>query len=141
MSKRDLPPSDLDAVAAHLDRGWDLLKGNDLEGAENSARKALKEEPDLPEALTLLGSVARAGGDEPAALEHFKKALEADPEYVPALLYAAELLLDSDDPDEQEEALKLIEDASDAAEEEDEVLDAMLLRAETLVALGRTREA
>jgi len=141
MSKRDLPPSDLDAVAAHLDHGWDLLKKNDLGGAESSARKALKEEPALPEALTLLGSVARSGGDEDAALEHYRKALESDPEYVPALLYAAELLLDANDPEDAAEALKLVEDALDAAEEEDEAVDAMLLRVESLIVLGRTREA
>jgi predicted Zn-dependent protease with MMP-like domain/Flp pilus assembly protein TadD len=141
MTKRDTPPADLDAIAAHLDRGWDLLRNNDPQGAEISARKALREDPGLPEALTLLGCVAHAQGEEEAALEHHRKALESDPEFVPALLYAAEILVDGEGPDERAEALKLTEDALDVAEAEDEVLDAMLLRAEILVMLGRAHEA
>jgi predicted Zn-dependent protease with MMP-like domain/Flp pilus assembly protein TadD len=141
MSRRDSSPTDLDAVAAHLDRGWDLLKSNDLEGAEISARKALREEPDLPEALTLLGAVAHAGGDDERALEQYRKAIQVDPEHVPSLLYAAEILLESEDLRDHQEALKLAADAVDAAEEEDEVLDSTLLYAEVLVALGRADEA
>ena len=127
------PPS-MDELTAHLDRGWDLLRKNDFRGAEISAQKALDIEADSPEALTLLGAVAAGEGDEDEALEQFRRAMEADPEYVSPMLYTAEILLGPDgDP---EEALKLIDESLELAEDEDEYLDALLLKSEALVALG-----
>jgi predicted Zn-dependent protease with MMP-like domain/Flp pilus assembly protein TadD len=121
-------------MMARLDQGWEQLKDNDFRGAEHSAQVALERMPDSPEALTLLGAVAAAEGDEEEALEQYRRAMDADPEYVLPMLFSAELLLAPDgDPDE---ALKLIDAALDLAEEEDEVLDAMLLRVEALVARG-----
>jgi predicted Zn-dependent protease with MMP-like domain/predicted Zn-dependent protease len=130
----DGPKASMDALTAHLDRGWDLLKKNDLRGAEHSAQKALETEPDSPEALTLLGAIAAADGDEEEALEQYRRAMEADPEYVSPMLYAAELLLGPEgDPDE---ALRLVDDALELAEEEEDYLDALLLKAEALIAFG-----
>jgi predicted Zn-dependent protease with MMP-like domain/Tfp pilus assembly protein PilF len=127
------PPS-MDELTAHLDRGWDLLRKNDFRGAEISAQKALDIETDSAEALTLLGAVAAGEGDEEEALEQFRRAMEADPEYVSPMLYTAEILLGPDgDP---EEALKLVDEALELAEDEDEYLDALLLKSEALIALG-----
>ena len=127
------PPS-MDELTAHLDRGWDLLRKNDFRGAEISAQKALDIEADSAEALTLLGAVAAGEGDEEEALEQFRRAMEADPEYVSPMLYTAEILLGPDgDP---EEALKLVDEALELAEDEDEYLDALLLKSEALIALG-----
>ncbi len=134
MKKRDDTPAGMDALTAHLDRGWDLLKKNDLRGAEISARKALEAEKDAPEALTLLGAIAVAEGDEAEALEHYRKAIAADPEYVSPMLYAAELLLGPEG--DADEALALIEDALELSEDEDEYLDALLLKAEALIFVG-----
>jgi predicted Zn-dependent protease with MMP-like domain/predicted Zn-dependent protease len=124
----------MDALTAHLDHGWDLLKKNDLSGAENSAKKALALSPDAPEALTLLGVIAAAEGDDEEALEQYRRAMEADPEYPSPMLYAAEILLGPDG--DADEALKLIDEALELAEDEDEYLDALLLKAEALIALG-----
>lgn len=129
----------MDALAAHLDRGWDLLKKNDARGAEISARKALDLAPDDPEALTLLGAIATAEGDDEGALEHFQAAMDADPEFVTPMLYAAEVHLEPDG--DHDEALRLIDEALDHAEEEDEYLDALLLKAEALVLAERDDEA
>jgi predicted Zn-dependent protease with MMP-like domain len=128
----------MDALTAHLDRGWDLLKKNALRDAEHSAQEALALEPESPEAMTLLGAVAAADGDEEEALEQYRRAMEADPDYVAPLLFAAEILLGPEgDPDE---ALRLIDTALETAEEEDEYLDALLLKAEALVAFGDADE-
>ncbi len=136
--KNGASPPSMDALTAHLDRGWDLLRKNDHRNAEISAQKALDLEKDSPEALTLLGAVAAAEGDEEEALEQFRRAMEADPEYVSPMLYTAEILLGPDgDP---EEALKLVEEALELAEDEDEYLDALLLKAEALVQLGDADE-
>lgn len=123
-----------DAVSAHLDRGWDLLKSNDLAGARISAESALKIDADSPDALTLLGAVAAAGGDEDEALDLYRQASAADPDYVSPLLYQAEILILS--REEIEEGLELVEQALLLSEDEDEYLDALLLKAEGLVAKG-----
>lgn len=129
----------MDALRAHLDHGWDLLKKNDFRGAEISARKALELDPESPDAETLLGAIAAAQGDDDGALEHYRKAIDLDPEYVAPMLYAAEVLMDDDrDP---EEALRLADQALERAEEEDEYLDALLLRGEILLALERDDDA
>jgi predicted Zn-dependent protease with MMP-like domain/Tfp pilus assembly protein PilF len=138
MSKRDDLPTGPrgpdDELARLLDRGWELLRNNDFRGAEHSAEEVLAREADAPEALTLLGAVAAAEGDEEEALEQYRRAMEADPEYVSPMLFTAELLLGPEgDPDE---ALKLIDEALELAEEEDEYLDVLLLKAEALIACG-----
>ncbi|MBI4510542.1 MAG: tetratricopeptide repeat protein [Deltaproteobacteria bacterium] len=139
MTDKDVPPLDMDAVSAHLDRSWDLFKKHDMAGAELSVRKALELEPDLPEAHALLGMLRAAEGENDEALEHFRRALELDPGYVTPKLHAAELLLAGDgDP---EEALEMIGDAIETAEDEEEYLDALLLKVEALTGLGRLEEA
>src|SRR5262245_42521511 len=127
MSKKSgAPPPSMDALTAHLDRGWDLLKKNDLRNAELSAKKPLAVDAESPEAMTLRGAIAAAEGDDEEALEQYRRAMEIDPEFVSPMLYAAELLLGPEgDPDE---ALKLIEDALELADDEDEYLDALLLK-------------
>jgi tetratricopeptide (TPR) repeat protein len=121
-------------LAEHLDRGWDLFKENDLDGARISAQAALAEDPKSAEALTLLGAIAAAEGDEDAALDLYRRATALDDEYVAPLLYAAEILLWP--RGEHEEALELIDRALENADEEDEFIDAVLLRTEALLDLG-----
>jgi predicted Zn-dependent protease with MMP-like domain/Tfp pilus assembly protein PilF len=134
MKKHEDPAAPMDALSAHLDRGWDLLKSNDLAAARISATSALELDADSPDALTLLGAVAAAEGEEDEALELYRKAMALDPEYVSPMLYAAEILLWP--REEWDEALALIDDALEHAEDEDEYLDALLLKAEALIAKG-----
>lgn len=134
MKKHENPPADMDALSAHLDRGWDLLSKNDYRSAEIAAKRALDAEPDAPEALTLLGAIAAAEGEEDDALEFYRKAMSVDPDFVAPMLYSAEILLSPErDPDE---ALRLIDEALEHADEEEEYLDALLLKSEALLALG-----
>jgi predicted Zn-dependent protease with MMP-like domain/Flp pilus assembly protein TadD len=127
-----------DAVSAHLDRGWDLLKKNDPAGARISAEAALGIDGESPDALTLLGACAAAVGDEDEALDLYRKASAADPDYVSPLLYQAEILILS--REEIEEGLALVDQALELSEDEDEYLDALLLKAEALIAKGAKGE-
>ena len=84
-------------------------------------------DPESPEAHTLVGAVASAEGDFDGALEAFERAMELDDQYLDPILLAAEThALEGDAP----EALRLVERALDVAEEEDEYVDAVLLKAE-----------
>jgi len=130
----------MDELTAHLDRAWDLLDRSDLHGAEQSARQALELEPESPEGLTLLGIVAAQDGNPEQALDRFQRAIELDPEYVEPYLHAAETAWWQ--LEDAEEALRLVEEALDRAEEDEEYLDALLLKIEVLLATGEEeREA
>jgi predicted Zn-dependent protease with MMP-like domain/Flp pilus assembly protein TadD len=121
----------MDELTAHLDRAWDLLDRGELRGAERSAREALLHEPGSPEAYTILGVVALSDGLPEKALERFEHAIELDPDYVEPYLHAAETHLYQLDNDR--EALRFTEEALDHAEEEEEYLDALLLKIEILI--------
>lgn len=111
-----------------LDRGWELLRKDDLEGARRVAGEAREIDARSAEPLTLLGSVAAAEGDAEKALELYRSASRVDPEDVAPLIYAAEIVVyDKDDP---EEALRLVEKALALAEDEEDFIDALLLKAE-----------
>jgi predicted Zn-dependent protease with MMP-like domain/predicted negative regulator of RcsB-dependent stress response len=110
-----------------VERGWELLENGRVDEARKLADGAVTKDSESPEAHTLVGAVASAEGDVDAALEAFERAMELDPEYLDPILLAAEThALEGD----TKEALGLIERALDVAEEEEEFVDALLLKAE-----------
>lgn len=126
----------MDQLTAHLDRGWDLAARGDFAGAQLSAEKSLELDEGSPEACNLLGYVLAAQGRAEEALEHFRTAIELDESYVDAMLNAAELLHRSVRDDE--EALRLIDEALDWLEEDETDLrtEALLLRFDVYFAHG-----
>jgi predicted Zn-dependent protease len=69
----------------------DIQAGN-LDAAEKNARQLLKDLPDDPAVLNLLGSVQTKKKDYAAARETFGKALAAEPGFFPAQFNLGELL-------------------------------------------------
>jgi predicted Zn-dependent protease with MMP-like domain/Flp pilus assembly protein TadD len=110
-----------------IEHGWELLESGKIDDARKLADRAVTSDPNSPEAHTLVGAVANAEGDIDGALEAFDKAMELDAEYLDPILLAAETLALEGDA---KEALRLCERALDVAEEEDEYVDALLLKAE-----------
>lgn len=110
-----------------IELGWQLLDDGKIDDARRQADRAVTAEPDSPDAHTLVGAVANAEGDVETAMEEFEKAIELDPDYYdPVVLLAETLALEGD----YEGARKLAERALDVAEEEDEYVGALLLKAE-----------
>lgn len=131
--------TDTDRLAAHLDRGWELLERGDALGASNAADKAEKAAPGAPETHTLRGAIAAQLGDPEQAAEHFRAAMKADPEYPAPILQSAELALYSlDDP---AEGLKLAQRAAEVAEDDADLADAVLLIADAQLTLERPADA
>ena len=128
----------MDQLTAHLDRGWDLVARGDLPGAIVSAQKSLELDADSPEAHNLLGYIHAAQGNADEALEHYQKAIDLDESFVEAMLNAAEVLIHP--MGDFDGALRLVEDARDFLEDDDEVADAQLLRVDILLHLD-DREA
>ncbi|HEX2574340.1 MAG TPA: metallopeptidase family protein [Polyangia bacterium] len=129
----------LDQLEALLEQGWSNLHQGRFADAEKAARAGLAVEPEMPDIYTLLGAIAAHQGDVEVALGHYEKASEIDPEYVQPLLYAAELHFGVlEDP---VGAMELCERALEVAEEEDEYLDALLLKAEIHINEGEEDDA
>ncbi len=129
----------MDQLSAHLERGWDLAQRGDTQGAASSARRALELNPNSPEVHNLLGYVAALDGDCDEAIEAYQQAICLDDAYVEAMLNAAELLVHP--MGQFEDAIEFCNQVLDLTEYEDEVIDALLLKFEALLALGQSDEA
>lgn len=124
----------MDQFSAHLDRAWDLVTRGDYAGAMLSAQKSLDLDQQSPEVHHLLGYIHAAEGHAEEALEQYKQALELDETFVEAMLDAAEILIHP--VHDFDGALKLVDDALELAEDDEEVADAMLLRVDAFLHQG-----
>lgn len=129
----------MDQFSAHLDRGWDLVQRGDTRGAELSARRALELDKDAPEAYNLLGYVAALHGEFEEAMEHYQQAIALDDTYFEAILNAAEVLIHP--LGELEEAERLCDDALELAETDEERIEALLLKFDTLLGQDQVEAA
>lgn len=133
------PPADMDPVASHLDRGWELLCLGRIQDARLSARAILNEDNLSPEGHCLLGAVAVAEGDAEEALELFQRAMDLAPEYADPLLHAAELCVHS--LGEYELGMGYCKDARTLALGEADALDVQLLLIEAHLGAGELQAA
>jgi predicted Zn-dependent protease with MMP-like domain len=132
---RDLETTSHDTETT-LDAAWSALDAGDVAMAR---RRAEKLDPESADALLLLSACAREEDDTTKALELLRKAAKADPEWATPELWIAELL--ATEPETMEEAQSHAERALDLAEEEDEYLSALALKAGLEAELGDLDEA
>jgi len=138
MSNPDDRSLEMDAITAHLDRGWDRVQQGDLGNARLSAQQILELDAESPEAHTLLGAIAAAEGDFDQALELLRQAMDLDGESLEPVLYAAEVAVLRGDCDGALELCRLGRELIDDPESE---LDVGLLELEALIASDRLPEA
>jgi predicted Zn-dependent protease with MMP-like domain len=122
-----------------LERAWDLLEAGDEPGARRLAEKLKSEDPSTPDVLLLQAACSRQRGDYDAALKLLQQASQADLSWAAPEIWTAEIL--SEDPEQLSEALRHASAALDRAEEEDEFLDAVALKAGLEIDLGKTSAA
>jgi tetratricopeptide (TPR) repeat protein len=104
------PVSDLTAIAMfYSNRGAELLRENDLEGALEWLRKAIQIDPELSYAWVNLGVALRRSGDREAAQEAYQRALEADARALPAYHNLAALMQHRGEEEAAFELLSLTE--------------------------------
>jgi predicted Zn-dependent protease with MMP-like domain/Tfp pilus assembly protein PilF len=119
-----------------LDAAWDALDAGDVAMAR---RRAARLDPDAPDTLLLLAACSREEDDSAQALTLLRKACKLDPEWATPELWIAEIL--AIEPQTAEEALQHVERAIDLADEEDEYLSALALKAGLEAELGEVDEA
>jgi predicted Zn-dependent protease with MMP-like domain len=119
-----------------LDRAWQLLEQGDVDGARKLADRLA---PSLPEdgkadLLLLRAACAREEGKSEEALALLAETIKVDAEWVTPELWTAELLMSEGRP---EEALPHAARALDLADEEDEFLEALAVKAGIEIELGQ----
>lgn len=129
----------MDPLSAHLDRGWELLTQGDSRGARACARRALEIDGNSPEAHNLLGQVSAQEGEYDAAMEHFRTAMAIDDGYPDPMLNAAELLIHP--LADLEGAIELCDEVLEFVDTREEIVDAMLLKCDALLARGDDEDA
>ncbi|MEB2312935.1 MAG: tetratricopeptide repeat protein [Sorangiineae bacterium] len=129
----------MDQFSAHLDRGWDLVQRGDSAGAEVSARRALELDSQSPEAYNLLGYVCALQGEFEEAVEHYRQAIALDDTYLEAMLNAAEVYIHP--LGDFDGAIDMCDQALDLAENDDELVDALLLKFDALIGKNELEQA
>jgi len=129
----------MDQLSAHLDRGWDLVSRGDFAAALLSARKGLEVDAESPEAHNLLGYIQAAEGRPEDAIDHYRKAIDLDDTFVEAMLNAAEVLVHP--LGDHAGALRLVDDALELMDDDEEMADALLLKVDILMHTGDREQA
>lgn len=104
-----------------------------------SARRALEIDSQSPEAYNLLGYVAALQGEFEEAIEHYRQAIALDDTYLEAMLNAAEVYIHP--LGEYDEAIHMCDQSLELAENDDEIVDALLLKFDALLGKGELEEA
>jgi predicted Zn-dependent protease with MMP-like domain len=120
-----------------MDRAWNLLEEGDVAGARKLAEGLAPTvgEEGRADLLLLQAACAREDGNFDEALSLLEQTTSADPEWVTPELWAAELLMS--DPERVKEALLHATRALELAEEEDEFLEAVAVKAGIEIELGK----
>lgn len=123
----------------NLENGWRSFEDGQFEKAKAIAEAELREDPENPEALLLLAAGQRGLGELEQALTALKQATEIAGDWSAPELWMAEIL--AQDLDRPVEALAHASEALERAEEEDEFIDAVVLKAGLEIQLGKNRAA
>jgi predicted Zn-dependent protease with MMP-like domain len=115
---------------------WDAFEAGKLETARRRAERLGEESP---EGLFLRAACSREEDDVPGATGLLKKAIAADPEWASPELALAELLAEA--PETLGEARRHAQRAVDLAEEEEEYLSALALKAGLEAEAGEAEQA
>jgi predicted Zn-dependent protease with MMP-like domain len=124
-----------------MERAWQLLEEGDFAAARKVAERLTPSvgEEHAADLLLLRAACAREEGDAEAALALLSETCAADPEWATPEIWTAELLMS--DPQRVPEALEHATRALDLAEEEDEFLEAVAVKAGIEIDLGKVAAA
>jgi tetratricopeptide (TPR) repeat protein len=97
------------------------IEAKDYRGAKPMLEKLLAKSPRDADVLNLMGYCSRKIGDPDEALEYYQKALAINPKHIGANEYLGELYLELKDLPNAEERLKVLRQACNGCEEQEEL--------------------
>src|SRR4051812_21171460 len=119
-------------LLADLERGFDALEAGKLEAAATIVERCQRIDRKHPDVVALAAAVADASGDSEAALLQYQALVELRPDDpMPRICVARLELHDLGDPDA---ALDTVEAAFPFIDEEADLIEAIYIKAEALVA-------
>jgi len=131
-----------DRLQADLERGFEALEDGRIEDAASCAERCRRIDRQNADVVTLSAAVADAKGDVDGALELYQQLAQLRPDdAMPRICIARLELRDLGDPDA---ALETLAEAMDFIDEEADLVEAITLRTEALIAnddLPAAREA
>src|SRR5687768_5896315 len=121
-----------DRLFADVDRGFTALENGEIEEAEASLERCSKVDSKDPDVVALAAALADAKGDGEAALAKYSELAELRPDDpMPRICMARLQLHDLGDPDA---ALDTLDGTFDFIDEEADLIDAIVVRTEALLA-------
>jgi predicted Zn-dependent protease with MMP-like domain len=127
-----------DSSARELGKAWERLNEGDLEAAKRAFEPVRKRTPDAPEVLELQAELLAANNEGDAAVEICEKWASIEPENPRPWIQAAEISLYS--ALDAGGALEYADRALELVDEEADLVEAVLIKAEALIEGGRTEE-
>jgi predicted Zn-dependent protease with MMP-like domain/Flp pilus assembly protein TadD len=122
-----------DRLAADIERGFNALENGDFEDAEAALERCSRIDRKNPDVIALAAAVADAQGDAETAMARYRELMELRPDDpMPRVCLARLQLHDEGDADA---ALETIEAAFDFIDEEDDLIEAVIVRTEALLAV------
>lgn len=128
-----------DRLFADVDRGFTALENGKVEDAEACLERCSRIDRKNPDVVALAAAIADAKGDGEAALAKYRELATLRPDDpMPRVCMARLQLHDEGDPDA---ALETIEEAFDFIDEEDDLIEAVIVRTEALLAIDDVENA
>jgi len=122
-----------DRLFADVDRGFNALENGNFEEAEAALERCSKIDRKNPDVVALAAALADAKGDGEAAIARYEELAQLRPDDpMPRVCLARLQLHDLGDPDR---ALETIEAAFDFIDEEEDLIEAVMVRTEALLAV------
>ncbi|MBA2538829.1 MAG: metallopeptidase family protein [Deltaproteobacteria bacterium] len=123
-----------DRLSADLERGFTALEDGKLDTAATIVDRCKRIDRKHPDVVALAAAVADASGDPEGALEQYRQLITLRPDDpMPRICVARIELHDIGDPDA---ALDTVEAAFPFIDEEEDLIEAIFIKAEALVARG-----
>lgn len=135
-----MSPSDRqDRLLADLERGFEALEAGKLDTAASVLERCKRIDRKHPDVVALAAAVADADGDPETALEHYRLLCQLRPDDpMPRICIARIELHDLEDP---AAALATVAGAFDFIDEEDDLIEAIYVKAEALILRGELAAA
>jgi predicted Zn-dependent protease with MMP-like domain len=124
---------------ADLERGFEALEAGELDAAATIVERCRRIDRKNPDVVALAAAVADAAGDLDDALAQYRQLRELRPDDPMPIICTARLELQAlDDPDA---ALDTLATAFDFIDDEDDLIEAIYVKAQALVARGEPAAA
>lgn len=128
-----------DRLLADLERGFSALEAGKLDAAASIVERCRRIDRKHPDVVALAAAVAEGSGQIDEALAQYRQLAELRPdEAMPRICLARIELHDQDDPDA---ALDLLEQAFAMIDEEADLIEAIYIKTEALLARGEPAAA